>query len=82
VHYFLKEINYFDIDEETARQVTAHFKDSSSQLNGDISAAELLLRIARDEFHLQKISNAPTDALQIVQRMDKRNIQLSKSQEP
>jgi homocitrate synthase len=82
VHYFLKEINYFDIDEETARQVTAHFKNNSSQLNGDISAAELLLRIAQDEFHLQKISSAPTNALPIVQRMDKRNIQLSKSQEP
>ncbi len=82
VHYFLKEINYFDIDEETARQVTAHFKDNSSQLNGDISAAELLLQIAKDEFHLQQMSTAPTNALPIVQRMDKRNIQLSKSQEP
>ena len=81
VHYFLKEINYFDIDEDTARQVTAHFKDSSSQLNGDISAADLLLRIAKEEFHLKQIVSAPTDALQIVQRMDKRNIQLSKSQE-
>ena len=82
VHYFLKEINYFDIDEDTARQVTAHFKDNSSQLNGNISAADLLLRIAKDEFHLTQNVGAPTDALQIVQRMDKRNIQLSKSQEP
>jgi homocitrate synthase len=81
VHYFLKEINYFDIDEATARQVTANFKDNSSQLNGDISAADLLLRIAKDEFHLKKMVSTPTDALQIVQRMDKRNIQLSKSQE-
>ena len=82
MHYFLKEINYFDIDEDTARQVTTHFKDNSSQLNGDISAADLLLRIARDKFHLKQLVSAPTDALQIVQRMDKRNIQLSKSQEP
>ena len=82
VHYFLKEINYFDIDEDTARQVTAHFKDNSSQLNGDISAADLLLRIAKDEFHLKQLDRAPVDAPQIVQRMDKRNIQLSKSQEP
>ena len=81
VHYFLKEINYFDIDEATARQVTANFKDNSSLLNGDISAADLLLRIAKDEFHLKKMVSTPTDALQIVQRMDKRNIQLSKSQE-
>jgi homocitrate synthase len=81
VHYFLKEINYFDIDEDTARQVTAHFKDNISQLNGDISAADLLLHIAKDEFHLEQLVSAPTDAPQIVQRMDKRNIQLSKSQE-
>ncbi len=82
VHYFLKEINYFDIDEDTARQVTAHFKENSSQLNGDISAADLLLRIAKEEFQLKQTVSAPTDALQIVQRMDKRNIQLSKTQEP
>ena len=81
VHYFLKEINYFDIDEDTARQVTTHFKDNISQLNGDISAADLLLRIAKDEFHLEQLVSAPTNAPQIVQRMDKRNIQLSKSQE-
>ena len=82
VHYFLKEINYFDIDEDTARQVTGHFKDNIGQLNGDISAADLLLRIAREEFHLEQIDSAPTDAPQIVQRMDRRNIQLSKAQEP
>ena len=49
---------------------------------GDISAADLLLRIARDEFHLKKLVSAPTDAPQIVQRMDKRNIQITKTQEP
>lgn len=73
VHYFLKEINYFDIDEETARRVTAHFKDNVTQLNGDISASELLLRIARDEFHLEQLESAPTSAPQIIQRMDKRS---------
>ncbi len=81
VHYFLKEINYFDIDEDTARRVTAHFKDNAGQLNGDISAADLLLRIARDDFHLEQLDRAPTSAPQIVQRMDKRNIQITRSQE-
>jgi homocitrate synthase len=81
VHYFLKEINYFDIDEDTARRVTAHFKDNVGQLNGDISAADLLLRIARDEFHLEQLVSAPTNAPQIVQRMDKRNIQITRPQE-
>ena len=74
VHYFLKEINYFDIDEDTARKVTAHFKENIGELNGDISATDLLLRIAKDEFHLEKAIPAPTGAPQIVQRMDKRNI--------
>jgi homocitrate synthase len=82
VHYFLKEINYFNIDEDTARQVTAHFKNNISQLDGNISATELLLHIARDEFHLEQLGSAPTGAPQIVQRMDKHNIQLSKPQEP
>jgi len=80
VHYFLKEIHYFDIDETTARQVTTHFKENTSELNGNISAAELLLRIAEDEFHLKRTVSTPTGAPEIVQRMDKRaNIQLVKS---
>lgn len=81
VHYFLREINYFDLDEDTARKVTAHFKDSVGQLNGDISAADLLLRIAGQEFHLEKRVSTPTGAPQIVQRMDDRNIHLTKKQE-
>ncbi len=71
VHYFLREINYFDVDEETARQVTARFKESTSELNGKISAAELLLRIAREEFHLQPRVQTPESAPKIVQRMDR-----------
>ncbi len=80
VHYFLKEINYFDIDEATARDVTTHFKNSSNRLNGDISAADLLLTIAEDEFHLKRAATAPNEAPEIVQRMDKRNVQLVKPQ--
>jgi len=71
VHYFLREINYFDVDEETARQVTARFKDCTSELNGHISATELLLRIAQEEFHLKKHTRAPEDAPKIIQRMDR-----------
>ena len=71
VHYFLKEIHYFDLDEATARQITAHFKENTARLNGDISAAELLLRIAQEEFHLQRTVSAPVGAPQIIQRMDK-----------
>jgi homocitrate synthase len=77
VHYFLKEIHYFDIDEATARQVTAHFKENTAELNGDISAAELLLKIAEKEFRLKRTVSTPIEAPEIVQRMDKRkDIQL------
>lgn len=71
VHYFLREINYFEVDEDVARQVTARFKESTSELNGNISAAELLLRIAREEFHLQPRVQPPDSAPKIVQRMDR-----------
>jgi homocitrate synthase len=82
VHYFLKEINYFDIDEDTARKVTAYFKDNSGRLNGDISAADLLRCIAEDEFHLKRTVSTPVGAPEIIQRMDKRNnIQLVRAQQ-
>lgn len=71
VHYFLYEINYFDIDEETARQVAARFKERTEELDGKTSAAELLLRIARQEFHLRQRVQTPEAAPQIVQRMDR-----------
>jgi homocitrate synthase len=77
VHYFLKEINYFDINEDVARQVTAHFKENVRQLNGDISAAALLLQIAENEFHLTRTVVTPEQAPKIVQRMDKLDQQKS-----
>ncbi len=80
VHYFLKEINYFDIDEATARDVTTYFKNNSTLLTGKISAAQLLLRIARDEFHLKRTVKDQTGAQEIVQRMDKRNTHMVKPQ--
>lgn len=71
VHYFLREINYFDLDEETARQIAARFKSCVGELNGQSSAADLLLRIAQEEFHLKKRISAPDNAPQIIQRMDR-----------
>ena len=50
IHYFLKEIHYLDVDEETARRIAPVFKERvvAAELSG--GPAELLLRIARDEF--------------------------------
>ncbi len=75
VHYFLKEIHYFQIDEETARQITAIFKDSVYK-NGHTSPSEVLLRIAQEDFHLTQLESAPEKAHNIIQRMDQRTRQM------
>jgi homocitrate synthase len=71
VHYFLKEIHYFELDEAVARQITARFKENVCHINGAHSPADELLRIARQEFHLQCFANPPDQAPRIVQRMDR-----------
>jgi homocitrate synthase len=81
VHYFLKEINYFEVDEDTARKVTSYFKDNVGLLNGDISAADLLLNLAEHEFHLKRTVSTPAHAPQIIQRMDKHNGRVPRSEE-
>ncbi len=69
IHYFLHEIHYFQLDEATARAITARFKDRVYSINGQ-SPAELLLHIATDEFRLSKLL-LPEDARRrIVQRLD------------
>jgi homocitrate synthase len=69
IHYFLREIHYFQIDEATAREVTSRFKERVYSINGQ-SPAELLLNIATEEFHLSQLL-LPEDARRrIVQRLD------------
>lgn len=69
IHYFLHEIHYFQLDEATARAITARFKERVYSINGQ-SPAELLLHIATDEFRLSKLL-LPEDARRrIVQRLD------------
>jgi homocitrate synthase len=71
IHYFLKEIHYFQIDEATARQVTTRFKERI-YTNGNKSPADLLLHIAYEEFQLSQLDQAPRAAPQIVQCLDRR----------
>lgn len=72
VHYFLKEIHYFDITPATAREITAVFKDQVySMLNGGRSPADVLLKLAKNHFHLEKparLSAGPT----LVQNLDEK----------
>lgn len=72
IHYFLHEIHYFQVDEGTAREVTARFKERVYQLDNGQSPADVLLHIATEEFHLSKLL-LPEDARKrIVQRLDAR----------
>jgi homocitrate synthase len=72
LHYFLKEIRYFEIDEATARDVAAVFKERVYQLAPDISPEQVLIDIAEREFGLARL-NLPQAAPSIVQRLDSSN---------
>lgn len=55
IHYFLKEICGFAIDEATAKAVTSTFKNRIYEIKPDDSPASLLIQIAEREFGLQPI---------------------------
>jgi homocitrate synthase len=70
IHYFLKEINYFRLDEATARDITARFKERVYQIDADQSPAQLLLSIATEEYRLPKLLLPESARKRIVQRLD------------
>ncbi len=70
IHYFLKEIHYFRLDEATSRDITARFKERVYQIDADQSPAELLLSIATEEYRLPKLLLPESARKQIVQRLD------------
>jgi homocitrate synthase len=72
VHYFLYEINYFEIDERKAREITLRFKENVYRMKEGQSPADELLRLAEEEFHLSRFASAPHKAPKIIQRMDQR----------
>jgi len=57
IHYYLKEISGFEIDEATAKKLAARFKEAvyGLQRNGQSSATELLFQIAEQEFKLNRV---------------------------
>ena len=69
VHYFLKEVHYFDLDEATARQVAARFKEVVYDALPQQSPGEVLLRLATEEFHLSQSPPPPDAAPRVVQRL-------------
>lgn len=55
VHYFLKEICGFELDEATARAIATCFKERIYAIAPGDSPADLLIQIAQQEFGLRTI---------------------------
>ncbi len=69
IHYFLQEIRYYQIDEATAKDIAAVFKERVYQLAPDISPEQVLIDIAEKEFGLAHLE-LPKSVAPIVQRLD------------
>jgi homocitrate synthase len=69
IHYFLKEIRYFEVDEATARSIAAVFKEQVYRLGPEESPEQLLVNIADKQFGLAQL-HLPPAAKAIVQRLD------------
>jgi homocitrate synthase len=70
IHYFLKEIRYFQLDEATARKITQVFKERVYELAPGISPEQVLLEIAEKDFGLARLRLPEAASSQIVQRLD------------
>lgn len=70
VHYFLKEIKYYNLDEGTARQIAAVFKERVYNIGPNDSPTEILINIAENEFGLSRISVPERFKDNILQRLD------------
>ena len=70
IHYFLKEIRYFQLDEATAREITARFKERVYDLAPGVSPEQVLMEIAQKEFELARLALPETARSQLIQRLD------------
>lgn len=69
IHYFLKEIRYYQLDEGTAREIAAVYKQRVYQLAPDVPPDQVLVDIAEKEFGLARLA-LPETRNPIVQRLD------------
>jgi homocitrate synthase len=72
VHYFLKEIRYYQIDEATAREITRVFKERIYDLVPENLPEQVLVQIAEKEFGLARLELPEAARGQIIQRLDSR----------
>jgi homocitrate synthase len=73
IHYFLKEIKYYNLGEGTARQIAAVFKERVYNMGPTDSPTEILIDIAENEFGLSHISVPERVRGNIVQRWDEQS---------
>jgi homocitrate synthase len=74
IHYFLKEIKYYNLGEGTARQIAAAFKERVYNIGPQDSPAEILIDIAENEFGLSRIAVPERFKDNILQRMDEEHL--------
>lgn len=70
IHYFLKEIKGYNLDEGTARQISAAFKDRVYNIGPHDSPTQILVEIAENQFGLSHITVPERFKDNILQRMD------------
>jgi homocitrate synthase len=71
IAYFLREIKYYPLDDETARAITRAFKERVYEVGADESPAELLVEIAEGEFGLARLDIPATYDGAVIQRFDR-----------
>jgi homocitrate synthase len=70
IHYFLKEIKYYNLDEATARQIAAIFKERVYNLSANESPAKILIDLAEKEFGLNRLAIPEQFKDNLLQRLD------------
>lgn len=70
IHYFLKEIKYYNLEEGAARQIAAAFKKRVYDIGPQDSPAEVLVDIAENEFGLSRIAIPERFKDNLLQRLD------------
>ncbi len=73
IHYFLKEIKGFRLDEQTARRIAKVFKERVYSMGEGVSPADLLMEIAEKEFRLERIQVPEGFQGRVLQMMDRRS---------
>ncbi|MEM7344098.1 MAG: pyruvate carboxyltransferase [Chloroflexota bacterium] len=73
IHYFLKEIKYYNLGESTAREITQVFKDRIYEMGDNGSPTEVLIDIAENEFGLSRLAVPDRFKDNILQRWDERD---------